>query len=111
MLRIPKEELRRRCEAIRQEIPADKLEIAVAPLKSVIGGGTTPGSALDSFGISLRHRVSSPSALLAALRRQAPPVIGRVQEDCVLLDLRTVPQEQDKVLARAVRDAAEEDHG
>lgn len=109
MLRIPAEDLRRRCETIQREIASDSLEILVVPVKSVIGGGTTPGAALSSFALSLRHRVNAPSGLLAALRRQTPPVIGRVQDDCVLLDLRTVPPEQDSVLARALRVAAEED--
>ena len=109
MLRIPEDDLRRRCEAIRREIASETLEISVVPVKSVIGGGTTPGAALNSFALSLRHRVHPPSGLLAALRRQTPPVIGRVQDDCVLLDLRTVPPEQDRVLAVALRYAAEED--
>ncbi len=111
MLRIPEEDLRRRCEAIRGEIAAETLELGVVRVQSVIGGGTTPGAALHSFALSLRHNARSSSELLAALRAQAPPVIGRVQDDYVLLDLRTVPPEQDGVLARAVRDAAGVDHG
>jgi L-seryl-tRNA(Ser) seleniumtransferase len=111
MLRIPEEVLRRRCEAIRQKIAVATLEVAVVPVRSVIGGGTTPGAGLHSYALSLRHCVRSSSELLAALRRRTPPVIGRVQDDCVLLDLRTVPPKQDGVLAAAVRDAAEEDCG
>jgi L-seryl-tRNA(Ser) seleniumtransferase len=109
MLRIPTEDLRRRCEMLRQEMASDQLEILVVPVKSVIGGGTTPGATLDSIALSLRHRIISPSELLAALRRRRPPVIGRVQDDRVYLDLRTIPPEQDTVLADAVRAAAEED--
>jgi L-seryl-tRNA(Ser) seleniumtransferase len=111
MLRVPEDDLRRRCQAIQREITSDTLEILVVPVKSVIGGGTTPGAMLNSFALSLRHRVHAPSGLLAALRRYRPPVIGRLQDDSVLLDLRTVPPEQDRVLAEAVRVAAEEDRG
>ena len=81
----------------------------MVPAKSVIGGGTTPGAMLESFALSIQHPRKSSSELLTALRRRTPPVIGRVQEDCVLLDLRTVPPEQDRVLAGLIRDAAEED--
>lgn len=109
MLRIPEDDLRRRCQAIEGEIASIHLKISVVPVKSVIGGGTTPGAVLNSFALSLRHRVRTPCGLLAALRRQTPPVIGRVQDDCVLLDLRTVPPEQDSVLAGALRAAADED--
>ena len=111
MLRIPPEDLRRRCQAIQQETTASTLEISVVPVKSVIGGGTTPGAVLNSFALSLRHRVHPPVGLLAALRRQVPPVIGRIQDGCVLLDLRTVPPEHDRVLAAALRAVAEEDRG
>ncbi len=109
MLRIPAEDLRRRCETLRQEISSDRLEISVFPVKSVIGGGTTPGAQLDSFGLALRDPVRSASELLAALRRGTTPVIGRVQDDCVLLDLRTVSPAHDAVLAGAVREAATEE--
>jgi L-seryl-tRNA(Ser) seleniumtransferase len=109
MLRIPQEDLRCRCEALQREIAASTLEIAVVPVKSVIGGGTTPGAVLNSFALSLRHCVDSPSQFLAALRRQTPPVIARVQEDRVVLDLRTVPPEMDTALAQALRNAAAED--
>lgn len=100
MLRIPKEELRQRCEAVRQDITADTLEAAIVAVQSVIGGGTTPGTALESFALSLRPRAGSSLGLLAALRRQTPPVVARVHNDCVLLDLRSVPPEHDKVLSR-----------
>ncbi len=107
MLRIPTEELRQRCEAVRQDITADTLEAAIVAVQSVIGGGTTPGTALESFALSLRPRAGSSSGLLAALRRQTPPVVARVHNDSVLLDLRTVPPEHDKVLSSAVRAAVE----
>lgn len=109
MLRIPADDLRRRCEALQGEIDANLLEVSIAPVKSVIGGGTTPDAALNSFALSLRHRLKTPSGLLAALRLQTPPVIARVQDDCVLLDLRTVPPEQDRLLSGAIRNAAQED--
>lgn len=108
MLQIPKEELRQRCEAVRQEIAADTIDVAVVAVQSVVGGGTTPGAALESFALSLRLRSGSPSGLLAALRQQTPPVVGRVHDDCVLLDLRTVPPDMDRLLSRAIRNAVEE---
>lgn len=106
MLRIAAEDLHRRCETLPQKIASDWLEISVFSVKSVIGGGTAPGAQLDSFALSLRDPLRSASELLATLRRGATPVIGRVQDDCVLLDLRTVPPAHDAALAAAVRAAA-----
>jgi L-seryl-tRNA(Ser) seleniumtransferase len=115
MLRVPAGTLHRRCAAVCIQLSglvglAGALcEVSVVPVKSVIGGGTTPGAVLDSFALALRCSGKSSSELLAELRKQTPPVIGRVHEDSVLLDLRTVPPEQDSVLAAAVRNASEGD--
>jgi len=106
MLRIPAEVLTRRCQAVRDALGMDDLDAAVVPAHSVIGGGTTAGLTLDSFALSLRHRFQTPKAFMERLRRQTPPVIARVQNDCVLLDLRTVAPEQDQVLIGLVRAAA-----
>ncbi len=109
MLRLTEENLRLRCEALLPTIAIEALEVSVVPVKSVIGGGTTPRATLNSFALSLRPRTISPLSLLTALRLQTPPVVARVQDGCVLLDLRTIPPHQDAVLADAVRNAATED--
>ena len=106
MLRIPAKAMRERCNAMRDGLAASPLEATVVAAESVIGGGTAPGATLASFALSLRHRSHSASDLLASLRRQTPPVIARVQNDCVLLDLRAVPAEQDGLLLGLVRVAA-----
>lgn len=73
----------------------------VVPLESTIGGGSLPGQTIPSFGVA----VTSPSAdrLLADLRRQGrQPVIGRIEADRVVLDLRTVDPGRDHELAAKV---------
>jgi L-seryl-tRNA(Ser) seleniumtransferase len=54
-------------------------------------------------------RISGPSAerLVAALRRGAPAVIGRILDGSVVLDLRTVEPADDERLLGAIRDALE----
>jgi L-seryl-tRNA(Ser) seleniumtransferase len=46
---------------------------------------------------------ASPDGLSAALRRATPPVIARIEDDRLLLDLRSVLPEQDPILEHAVR--------
>ena len=65
-------------------------------MESLIGGGTAPTARLQSAAVSLRHALLQPQALLLALRRLEPPVVGRIHEDHVLLDLRTVEPEFDQ---------------
>ncbi len=99
MLAIPPEELMRRCREITQRISCSQLELDVVPVTSLVGGGTAPKATLQSCAISLRHISLSTGEVLAKLRRLKPPVIGRVSDDAVLLDLRTVPPDFDEELA------------
>jgi L-seryl-tRNA(Ser) seleniumtransferase len=79
----------------------------VAKLKgeSQIGGGSLPGTGLETpiFGISPRN--ISVNDAITRLRQCAIPVIARIVEDRVVLDLRTVPPDEDELLARQVIDA------
>lgn len=102
MLRMPDDAIRRRCEEIVAAVNVPELELTIQTVNSVIGGGTTPGSTLPSHAIALKSAQLEASALLALFRRFDPPVIARIEEDRVLLDLRTVEPEFDQLLIRAL---------
>jgi L-seryl-tRNA(Ser) seleniumtransferase len=100
MLATPLGELEARAQALTDELG----EVASAvPLQSAIGGGSLPGETIPSAGIALTHRRST--ALLAALRNGEPPLIGRIAEGRVLLDLRTVDASEDATVVTAIRGA------
>ena len=74
---------------------------------STIGGGSLPGETLPTTLLSLEGDArGGADALAARLRRASPPVIGRIEDDEVLLDPRTVLPEQDGDLLRGVRAAS-----
>ncbi|HLD77810.1 MAG TPA: L-seryl-tRNA(Sec) selenium transferase, partial [archaeon] len=73
---------------------------------SVLGGGSAPGQTLPSRLVAVRHATESAAVLEKRLRGWQPPVIARVEDDTVLLDLRTVLPEQEQVLIEAVRSLA-----
>jgi L-seryl-tRNA(Ser) seleniumtransferase len=75
----------------------------VVAVRSTIGGGSLPGETLPSWGLAVPGR--SPERLIGRLRRGTPVVVGRVDEDRVVLDLRTVDPARDAELADAVRRA------
>jgi L-seryl-tRNA(Ser) seleniumtransferase len=106
MLNAPASEILRRCEWIASQVCSSDLFAEAVPVLSLIGGGTAPAARLQSAAVSLRHATLQPQALLQSLRRLDPPVIGRVSEDTVLLDLRTVEAEFDGTLVSLLRQAA-----
>jgi L-seryl-tRNA(Ser) seleniumtransferase len=75
---------------------------------STIGGGSAPGTTLPTTLVA----IDQPAAEFeAALRAQVPPVIARIENDRVVLDLRTVFPEQDDLLATLVGAAANRSGG
>lgn len=100
MIALRGEDVRERCEALAGAIENEDLQTKVIPSRSVIGGGTTPGATLASYAVAIRHKTHSVEALAAMLRQLNPPIIGRIKDEQVLLDLRTVPPEADEVLLR-----------
>jgi L-seryl-tRNA(Ser) seleniumtransferase len=99
MIGLNAEDIRIRCHWIASQIPSVDLFVDVVPVMSVIGGGTTPDARLSSYALSLHHATLTPDELLSTLRQSNPPVIGRISEGSVLLDLRTVDADFDTSLA------------
>lgn len=80
-----------------------RVELAVEQVESTIGGGSLPGQTLPSWAVVIRG--PSPQQLLGALRAGTPSVIGRVVDDAVALDVRTVEPGDDATLAEVIRTA------
>jgi L-seryl-tRNA(Ser) seleniumtransferase len=76
--------------------------------ESVIGGGAAPSAILPTELLAMTFEGWSADELSARLRASDPPVIARVEEGRVLLDLRTVFPEQDEALVQAISKIAEE---
>jgi L-seryl-tRNA(Ser) seleniumtransferase len=75
------------------------LRADVIPGESAIGGGSAPGLRLPTSLVAIDVAGLSPDALLTKLRTTTPPIIARIDADRVVLDLRTVPPDQDEALA------------
>ena len=100
-------EIRERCLAMAEALRSSGLSADVVETGSVLGGGTTPGTSLPSFAVSLRHPAESESAFAARLRNLNPAVMARSHEGRVLLDLRTVPPAADVELTKLLKQAVE----
>ena len=103
MMRLSKDEITRRAEKIvstveTAEAKSARLKLELLDGESVVGGGAAPSAVLPTRLIALSHAGLSADELSARLRANIPPIIARVEEGRVLLDLRTVFPEQDGVL-------------
>lgn len=91
-------------EGLREARP--QLEIDVVPDEAYAGGGSAPGQALASWSVAVRPaKDDSVDALASRLRQGRPPVLGRVRNDRLLVNLHTVFPEQDATLAGALETA------
>jgi len=94
MIRMTLDEIRERAERIRSLTP----ELELIPGESVAGGGSTPEQTLPTWLLSVP---GDAVTIERALRLGDPPVIARVENDRVVLDLRTVfPEEEQELVLR-----------
>lgn len=77
--------------AIGHGVPAEAVDLDAA-----VGGGGAPGVTLASAGVTVQEHIAT------RLRAGDPPVVGRVERGRCVLDLRSVPPEQDDVLLQAL---------
>jgi L-seryl-tRNA(Ser) seleniumtransferase len=115
MMRLTKDEIASRAEALVSEVESliraralfsNSLRLELCDGESLIGGGAAPSAVLATRLISLSHAGSTADQLNTRLRASVPPIIARVEEGRVLLDLRTVFPEQDANLATAIASLA-----
>jgi L-seryl-tRNA(Ser) seleniumtransferase len=103
MMSLSKEEIGARAESIASQIQSSRVKIEVVDGESVIGGGAAPSSVLPTRLMAVICTGVSADELSSKLRKSDPPVIARVEEGKVLLDLRTVFPHQDCLVAGALR--------
>jgi L-seryl-tRNA(Ser) seleniumtransferase len=101
MLDAPLDGLKRRARRIGRRLRDHGVPARGLATRAAVGGGTTPDETIASYGLA----VPGGQRLLDELRRRDPPVIGRIEDDEVVLDLRTVLQDQDRTLERVVVEA------
>jgi L-seryl-tRNA(Ser) seleniumtransferase len=94
-------------KALTAEIAKADAEMEIADARSLVGGGSTPAQSLPTKVIRIASVRYSASDLEGRLRAGAgaAPVIARIEEDRLLIDLRTVFPEQESALAEALSQA------
>jgi L-seryl-tRNA(Ser) seleniumtransferase len=96
-------ELEERARRLAATLEQHGVRCGAVQAEGAVGGGTFPGVALESWAVELTG--PSVADLARALRDGEPPVIGHIQGDRLLLDVRTVLPGQDEILVRRVRES------
>ncbi|MGH2730825.1 MAG: aminotransferase class V-fold PLP-dependent enzyme, partial [Actinomycetota bacterium] len=113
MAATPQEELERRAQAIVRSLAeglgTTGVKVEAVATAATTGGGSLPGTDIGSWAVAVTHPEKSASEIHRRLRRGDPPVVGRIQDDVLLLDLRTVPASMDDTLANAIEWAVRHD--
>jgi L-seryl-tRNA(Ser) seleniumtransferase len=106
MIALSHDEIRQRAEALLADLNKNGsnngLTIELIEGESAIGGGSAPTSNPKTVLIALSHPRLSAETIEASLRRFGPPIIARIADGKVLLDLRTVAAEEEADLVRAL---------
>jgi L-seryl-tRNA(Ser) seleniumtransferase len=89
--------------ALRSTLPG--VAVAVEDETSEVGGGALPLQVIPTRVLALRPPRGSATDLEGRLRRASPPVLVRIKEDRILLDLRTVAESEEATLLHALREA------
>jgi L-seryl-tRNA(Ser) seleniumtransferase len=103
MVAMSIDDIQRRADILVERLSHAGLEAAMVDGSSTVGGGSAPGSALPTKLVVV---VAPAERLDAALRRQIPPLIARIENGCVVIDLRTVEPEMDQTVADVIAAAA-----
>ncbi len=101
-LHATKDEIARRARSFVRRVHNEKLKLQLVDGNSVVGGGSAPEATLPTKLISVTSTTLSATEMEEQLRHQAPPIIARIEEDNLLLDLRTVRKPEEKELAVAL---------
>ena len=96
-----------RAERVRLALTARGIQASVVTTDAAVGGGGAPGVMLPSAAIALPEELALPLRAGPPVRGgHVPAVAGRVEKGRLLLDLRSVPPEEDDRLVAAIMAAA-----
>ncbi len=105
MIAKPAADLKRVAHRWARHLTRNGLAATVTDGHSAVGGGSLPGTVLPTWLVVITH--PHPAGLSAGMRAAPVPVIGRIDNDCLVLDPRTVMPGEERALLCAVLQAAD----
>lgn len=106
MLGLTRDEIKARAKRFVErlgETQMSGIEIELVEGGSVVGGGSAPGVERETMLIGINSSQSSPSEIEKLFRSAETPVIARIENDRVLIDLRTVDEREEELLLEILK--------
>ncbi len=103
LITLPPKEIFQKAQMLVKEIQGLPCEITIEETISRVGGGALPLASPKSYAVALKCPSLSATKLERRLRQHEPPIIGRIEEERLLLDMRTVLPDEIQTLARALQ--------
>jgi L-seryl-tRNA(Ser) seleniumtransferase len=101
-------ELKEKLEKIFLNATSEQnIQITIEPCESQIGGGSLPLEKIQSYGVVIKSKKVSTAALEERLRKLEVPIIARIVDDCLLLDVRTINKEDMQILIQQLEKVGE----
>lgn len=99
LIKLDSEEIKKRANLILEKLPKDFFTLTQC--KSTIGGGTFPETYIESYGIKMTEK-SLTKKLESYLLNMKLPILGKVENDNLVIDLRTIFNEYDNYLIESL---------
>ena len=99
LIKLDSEEIKKRANLILDKLPKEFFRLTQC--KSTIGGGTFPETYIDSYGIKMTEK-SLTKKLESYLLNMKLPILGKIENDNLVIDLRTIFNEYDNYLIESL---------
>ena len=105
MLSLDRDVLEQRASKFAEElrkVAGANVAVETVDGESVVGGGSAPGTRLDTVLVTVSHQTLRPEVIELKLRMAETPVVARIENDHVVIDLRTVGESEEELLMKTI---------
>ena len=105
MLSLDRDVLEQRASKFAEElrkVAGANVAVETVDGESVVGGGSAPGTRLDTVLVTVSHPTLRPEVIELKLRMAETPVVARIENDRVVIDLRTVGESEEELLMKTI---------
>lgn len=103
MLTQSAEQIEQRARRLIESLDSPSLKLELIPGESAVGGGAAPTSGIPTTLVGITHQTLTSAQLEARLRQNSTPIICRITDDQVIVDLRTVFSDEEAAIVDALK--------